>query len=343
MSQRAAAAARLFFPLLLLAGCGREPAPALPALVIDPDRVAVAGLSSGAYMATQVHLAFSDRLRGAALVAGGPYGCAVGTLQIALGSCMQGAPAPDLAALAQRVRERADRGALAPLDGLRGDHVFVLHGRDDTTVAPALGAAAADLYAELGGDGLALQRDFERGFAHVWPTVDRGGDCGEPAAPWLGACGFDAAGAALAWLYGPPSRDAAAGTGGELREFDQTVFAADGSGSPQLADRGFAYVPKACAAGEACGLLVVFHGCEQSAVQVGNVFARDAGFNRWADVYGLVVLYPQVQPSWLPLNPKACWDWWGYTGADYDTRAGAQVGWVGRVIDTLAAAGGGAR
>src|SRR5690606_27623128 len=59
LSQRAAPAARVFICASLaglLAACAGEPAPPLPALDVDPDRVAVAGLSSGAYMATQVHL-----------------------------------------------------------------------------------------------------------------------------------------------------------------------------------------------------------------------------------------------------------------------------------------------
>jgi hypothetical protein len=32
----------------------------------------------------------------------------------------------------------------------------------------------------------------------------------------------------------------------------------------------------------------------------------------------MVLLYPQATTSGLiPYNPKGCWDWWGYTGADY--------------------------
>ena len=76
------------------------------------------------------------------------------------------------------------------------------------------------------------------------------------------------------------------------------------------------------------GLVIVLHGCEQSLGKIGDRFARDSGFNRWADALDLVVLYPQAQSSLMPLNPKACWDWWGYTGPDYDTRNGAQIKWI---------------
>jgi poly(3-hydroxybutyrate) depolymerase len=323
-------------PFLLLAGCAAEPAPPLPRLDIDPDRIAVAGLSSGAYMATQAHFAFSDRLRGALLVAGGPYGCALGSVQTALGPCIAATPSPpDPKTLAAAVRTRSEAGQLAPSAGLQGDRVYLLHGANDATVNPQLATASAALYAAVSLGAVELKVDTARAFGHLLPTLASGGDCLAGGAPYLGACDFDAAGAALEWIYGPPAAAAPAAAGGELRRFDQRAVPAQAE--TQLADDGLLYVPAACAAGARCGLLVVFHGCEQSEGQVGDVFARDAGFNRWADVHALVVLYPQVQASYLPLNPKACWDWWGYTGRDYDTRAGAQLRWLAAASAALGA------
>ncbi len=46
------------------------------ALSIDAGDVAVSGISSGAAMAQQLHLAHSESLTGAALVAGPPFRCA---------------------------------------------------------------------------------------------------------------------------------------------------------------------------------------------------------------------------------------------------------------------------
>jgi poly(3-hydroxybutyrate) depolymerase len=355
LSQRAARAARVFARngdreylrfkrkyslspfLLLLAACAGDRAAPLPRFDLDPDRIAVAGLSSGAYMATQAHFAFSDHLRGALLVAGGPYGCAGGSIDTALGPCIAAKPtAPDPARLAAVVRDRAGTGALAPLTGLQGDRVYVLHGARDPLVSPRLADASAALYADLGGGDVALQLDRTRAFGHVLPTLATGVDCVAGGSPYLGRCDFDAAGSALEWIYGTPPAPAPAVAGGELRHFDQSALAAEGAAN-QLAASGLLYVPTACAAGARCGLLVVFHGCEQSAGQVGETFARDAGFNRWADVHALVVLYPQVEASWLPLNPKACWDWWGYTGADYDTRGGAQLRWLAAASAALGA------
>jgi poly(3-hydroxybutyrate) depolymerase len=48
----------------------------LPAgLRLDPASVTVSGLSSGGFFAHQVHVAFSGTVSGAAILAGGSYGC----------------------------------------------------------------------------------------------------------------------------------------------------------------------------------------------------------------------------------------------------------------------------
>ena len=50
------------------------------------------------------------------------------------------------------------------------------------------------------------------------------------------------------------------------------------------------------------------------------------------------MLYPQAAASRIsPMNPLGCWDWWGFTGDDYDTRAGKQLAAVKAMIDGLAA------
>jgi poly(3-hydroxybutyrate) depolymerase len=320
----------------LLAGCaGDPPPPPLPSLAIDRSRIAVAGLSSGAYMATQVHLAFNERIHGAALLAGGPYGCARGDLQTALSACMApAAGAPDAAALAALATTRAAEGQLAPLATLAGDRVYVWHGLRDTTVLPAVGAAAADVYRTL-DPALAIEVSLGADAGHVLPTVDRGADCVEGGSPWLGRCGTDGAFAAVAALFEGTTVDAGAPPAGRgtLVRFDQRAFFPAGV-DPVLADAGYVYVPPQCREGT-CGLLLVFHGCQQSAAQVGRAFVDEGGFSRAADAASLVVLYPQARASWTPLNPKACWDWWGYTGPDYDTRDGAQPRFVAALIDAI--------
>ena len=340
---RAAQAARVFAACLLpmLVACSEAAAPPLPKLKLQPSRIAVLGLSSGAYMATQAHLAFSNHIIGAALVAGGPYGCAQGSLDIALGPCITALPStPDAAALAQAARERMANGQLAPVAGLAGDRVLVLHGRQDETVAEAASIASADFYRALAADpaaaGMAVQWDGQRDFGHNLPVASVGPDCAKSEPPYLGRCGWDAAGEVMRYLFSAEAI-VVPGTGdGELRRFSQSHYLTDGEDA-FLDDSGYVYLPKTCLQGTPCGLLIAFHGCQQNAATVGEAFVRDGGFNRWADALAVVVLYPQTRSSYLPLNPKACWDWWGYSGADYDTRTGVQLRWLANAVAALGA------
>ena len=318
-----------------LAACSAEPSPPLPSLNIEPGRVAVVGMSSGAYMAQQLHLAYADRILGAGLFAGGPYGCARGDLNIALGGCMDPSDAamPDLSALAATVRERSERGDLAPLEGLAGDRVFVWHGQKDATVSERISAASAQLYRELGSE-VQIRQDFAQPAGHVFPTESAGIRCELTESPFIGACGYDGAGTALKYLFDAEASSAPAEVVGELRSFDAELPA----GSDVPGDkRGLIYLPPQCEEGKHCGLLIVLHGCEQSLGKIGERFARESGFNRWADALDLVVLYPQAQSSLMPLNPKACWDWWGYTGPDYDNRKGKQMRWIAELSRALGA------
>jgi poly(3-hydroxybutyrate) depolymerase len=309
---------------------------ALPKLKLDPARTTVSGLSSGAYMAHQVHVAFSDHVAGAALIAGGPYHCADGKLETALARCMTPAEGkgPDVKALAQHANEAARAGRIAPLSGLAGDAVLVLHGTADKTVGESLSRDTAALYRAIAPKAT-LHEDLARGFTHTFPTQSAGASCETATAPYVGKCGFDAAGAIFADLYGKPPH-AAKDADGELRSFDQDAFRPDGADA-FLGAKGYLYVPRACAAGKTCALHVAFHGCQQNVDTIGETFVKDAGYDRWADAYGIVVLYPQTRATMAPLNPKGCWDWWGYGGDAYDTRDGVQMRAVAAMADALGA------
>jgi poly(3-hydroxybutyrate) depolymerase len=44
--------------------------------------------------------------------------------------------------------------------------------------------------------------------------------------------------------------------------------------------------------------------------KVNDAYINHAGYNRWADTNGIIVLYPQAAASsGIPLNPNGCWDW----------------------------------
>jgi poly(3-hydroxybutyrate) depolymerase len=46
----------------------------LPSFGADPDSVTISGISGGSYTANQLHVVYSDLIKGAGLIIGGPYG-----------------------------------------------------------------------------------------------------------------------------------------------------------------------------------------------------------------------------------------------------------------------------
>jgi len=67
---------------------------------------------------------------------------------------------------------------------------------------------------------------------------------------------------------------------------------------------------------------VAYHGCEQTVADIGLTYVMNAGYNEWAEANDIIVLYPQAQRS--TMNPNGCFDWWGYTGAEYATKLAPQ-------------------
>jgi poly(3-hydroxybutyrate) depolymerase len=59
-------------------------------------------------------------------------------------------------------------------------------------------------------------------------------------------------------------------------------------------------------------------------------FALDAGYLDYVEKNKLIVLFPQtwISPENYPLNPKGCWDWYGWTGSNYATNQGAEASWL---------------
>ncbi len=49
-----------------------------------------------------------------------------------------------------------------------------------------------------------------------------------------------------------------------------------------------------------------------------------------------MILFPQTRRS--TVNPRACWDWWGYTGLDFRERGAVQIVAVRAMLDALARA-----
>lgn len=308
------------FSFLTIAVSTPLSAATLPALKLQPQ-MTVSGLSSGGYMANQFHLAYSDKVTGAGIIAAGPYGCAQNSIAVALEHCFnKDSSTPDLAKSAAELTKQVAEGRIAALANLKNSPVFLFHGTADKTVHAKVSDALATQYQQLGAN---VQYVHDKAFSHHFPTLATGTDCAVSEAPFLGACGYDAAGALLTHLY-PGLQEKAKTAAGQLFELDQQALA--GPTASTLGKTGFVYIPQTCASGASCRLHISFHGCKQYAAAVGDAYARGTGLNEWADTNQIVVLYPQTEKSAMaPFNPNGCWDWWGYTDANYANQQGPQI------------------
>ncbi|HZM34687.1 MAG TPA: PHB depolymerase family esterase [Burkholderiales bacterium] len=286
-------------------------------------------------MAVQLHVAHSSLVKGVGVVAGGPYYCAQGNLWAAYYNCMQPGPwtpLPSPRMLKEATDGAARKGRIDPTGNLAAARVWLFHGMRDRTVYAAVVQGLREYYALYRVKAVLIDNTSA---GHAMPTEEAGNEeCAATREPYLNDCDYDAAGALLKHVLGAVVKDPAAKPGGRLLAFDQRPYGTEA----RMGESGFLYVPRACEK-ERCRVHVAFHGCRQSAGEVGERFAREAGYNRWADTNRLLVLYPQARASWSPLafNPRACWDWWGYTGDAYHTQEGVQIKAVMEMLKALAA------
>ena len=265
----------------------------------------------------------------------------------------------------EQVRAAAADGRIDDLDGLAGDRVWLLSGGEDRTVPQELTGDVERLYrmllpaAATTGADTALVHVRRGDLAHAMPVdmEDHPDDCDRSGPPFINDCSLDAAGQLLTHIHRLPTGPEAdppfdAWDRGALLAFDQRPFFDTGEPSVSLAAEGHLYVPDACRGGAPCPLHVAFHGCRQTEPLIRaacgadgcspGLFYEDAGYNPWAERHALVILYPQTrawgEPGDASRNPRACWDWWGYSGDGYDTRGAPQIRAVDAMVDCLTGA-----
>ncbi|MBE9548337.1 MAG: hypothetical protein IMF09_02935 [Proteobacteria bacterium] len=285
---------------------------------VNPEKITVSGMSAGAQMAHQLHMAYPEVFSGAGLLAGGPFGCANGSLVTAMERCMGSVkaemPVPEFI---KNIRKASADGKLGDTGLLADDRVWIFHGALDTIVAPELGQASATIYtAFIQPEQVDYIDDVKA--AHTFPTVDKGSDCDKTEAPFIGNCNYDAVGKLLQQLYGkliPPT---------DIEPANLIQVELPGGTDAGLLNSAYLYMPQVCKAkGQACKMHLVLHGCGQSSAQIDKVFIQQSGYLPWAESNNIVLAFPQVTPA--AVNPLACWDWWGYTGVDYRWRNGLQM------------------
>jgi poly(3-hydroxybutyrate) depolymerase len=308
----------------------------LTGLNIDLSQTSVSGFSSGGFMAVQFGVAFSSIIEGIGAFAGGPFGCSQGSATTADTQCADATSAPSVTALVASTNSLYASGAIDNPANLAAARVFLFSGADDAVVSPPV-VDSAQTYFEAFMPAASIQYVSRRAStAHVMPTLTYGAACDSSDAPWIGDCGYDGAGLALGQIYGTLTAASSTATG-TIATLDQGAFVSNPS-SHSLDSTAYVYVPTSCASGEACRIHVAFHGCEMGASVIGSDFYLHAGYNTWADTNHIVVLYPQAIAS--TDNPYACWDFWGYDSAAYDTKSAPQMAMTRAMIGNLAGASG---
>jgi poly(3-hydroxybutyrate) depolymerase len=322
----------------------------LPSFNVDVSQVTVSGLSSGGFMAVQFDIAYSASIKGAGIIAGGPFDCAQGDLQTATSVCSCtgffgciGSTDTQLSDLIRITDQDAQQGQIDPTSNLARQRIWMLSGTADTIVPQRVMNDLASYYTHyIDAANIAYRRDLDA--QHAMPTDSFGSTCQALGDPYINNCRFDAAGELLSWLYATLKPKNPGQLRGSLIQFDQSEFVSDPQ-SHDLDGTGWVYVPADCANRQVCKLHVVFHGCQQyqsrqyvspdqRLVTFGTTYVQHAGYNEWADTNDIIVLYPQATAD-LFRNPNGCWDWWGYDDADYAIKSGTQMAAVKAMIDRI--------
>lgn len=307
----------------------------LPSYNIDPAKTSVSGLSSGGFMAAQLHVAYSATFRaGAGIVAGGPFYCAQGALLTATGPCMAATSAskPATSSLISTTDSWASQGVIDATSNLAASRVYLYSGSIDSTVKQLVMNEANTYYQHYINSANIFYKN-NLASEHAMVTDDYGSGCSVKASPYINNCNFDLAGEILKWIYGTLNARNTGTLGGSFVEFNQAEFIASPA-SHGMASSGWAYVPASCGAGQQCKVHVVLHGCQQDPTKIQDKYYRNTGYNRWADTNNIILLYPQTAPS-SSGNPNGCWDWWGYDDANYAKKSGRQMAAIKAMVDRV--------
>lgn len=349
---------------------GKVSAPRLRGFKADLSQSSVSGLSSGAFMTVQLHLAYSSTFIGAGVVAGGPFRCVESfrdasailedslTLN-ALFVCMtplipKAGPNPEK--LFRLALDAAESGLIDDVSHVARSRVYIFTGTEDSVVKSSTVSTTLQFYRKLGvpADAIRYIDDVPAGHAIITSNPeDNELKLNRP--PYINNGGFMQSHDILRHIHGdlnPPADR----LGGRIMRFDQTEFFG-GDERACMAEFGYAYVPLAVEQGAPCRVHIALHGCKQSynyvnfvngqpdyenGLPYGNRYFTTTGYNEIADTNNLIILYPQAQgvENSRFENPEGCWDWWGYTAndpefPDYYSKNAIQIQAIYRMLERL--------
>lgn len=284
-------------PILLACPMQAQGQRLLPVLNLETE-VTVSGLSSGAFMTVQIQTAFSSRISGAGVVAGGPFGCAethnvysslytygyltAGEAQATtfclrpkwpvVRSISAQQEAEALQQVMDKLQLKALLGDIDPLGNMESDRIYLFWGLKDRLVRQETMRMLHDSYLALGipEGNITYVESVEAGHAFLSDQGDV--PCAQTEPDFINRCASDG-------LEGGPAGDQAHdilatvlpemdwsdGSApppmieDNLMAFNQAAYS---DGAWGMDDVGFYYLPEICKKSR-CPLHIALHGCKQ--------------------------------------------------------------------------------
>src|SRR3954453_16379381 len=211
-----------------------KPTPTLAAYGVDLQQTSVSGVSSGAAMAVQIHVAHSSIMRGVGVIAGVAYDCADSRLAVAMrverglncadGSAPYGGSDGASFSIARTTDAANVLGAIDdPAVNLPRQKVWLFSGYNDGEVRRRAMDAVALYYANYVDAGNIFYKNNNQA-PHALVTAHYGGPCLALNPDFIINCGYDAAGRLLEHIYGRLNAPLTGIQSGSILPFDQSEF-----------------------------------------------------------------------------------------------------------------------
>jgi hypothetical protein len=289
----------------------------------------ISGLSSGGFFTSQFYVAHSQSIKGAAIIAGGPYWCTQGSYSNVASICNQKPSGINITTSINYATAASNAGNIDNVSNLATANVYIYSGTLDTIVLPGVVAQTVAFFQHFITSGK-LVSNFSTPSEHAWITDVYGNACPYLGSPYISNCQLDTAGIMLQQFYGT-LQPRVAPISSNLQTFLQTQYGDVQAAS--MSNIGYVYVPTGCKT-QKCEVHVSFHGCLQAAEVIGNKFVAYNGLNNWAESNNIVVIYPQITAQ-TGRNPNGCWDFWGFTGSDFALKSAKQISIVFAMVNNV--------
>ncbi|CAF1122772.1 unnamed protein product [Rotaria magnacalcarata] len=162
--------------------------------------VTVSGLSSGAAMTAQLHLAFSSTISGSGILAGPPYYCAEGS-STRVDTCLYGPTTLiPIEKLTSQLQSYVSAGVADPTSNLKNDPVYIFSGRFDPVVFPDVVKLNEKMFSSFDTN---IKTNYEMRATHGFITDNFGGLCEFPDLKYfINNCSFNLAYDVLNHIFG---------------------------------------------------------------------------------------------------------------------------------------------